>query len=425
MKLVAAMSLKIKNGLLPQFISALYKYGVGINQINLTQTDNRWDDYSIEITYTHKKELIRLLDSLNRSTENFRNITITSTLEDRIKGGLLRTFGKIELENINDIETSLLGGNRLIHEKIDAGLGKSYCGCFNSIGLFSGYRASRNSNISRLYGYYADSERDAVIISRFTGRNAFPCVIRYSSIEDFIKSIKAVEENFACIRLYKMDEEDLSFSTIADSLTRPLISFELDEEPLFYLSLIKKICSDHKIKPAETAVGIIGLSSSAIRLTALLNKTGFAKVLGYDGRERIMMSFETRRGLATTVENIVSNCDIIILNDEQGEFSLEDKMQAGQIYISRTVTEKLSSDLKKLKGLKDFIVTDENSTMALMSGLVNGIMMQEEKTYTDEMLLKLSDMVFRSMTEKYALPGIFGDFQEKMEQQIQRIKPAS
>src|SRR5208337_27312 len=141
MKLVAELSLKIRKGILPQFISTLYKYGIGINFIDLTESDEKWEDYSIEITYSIKKELIRLLDSLKKNSEYFKDISITSTLEDKIKGGLLVTTGKIVIENINDIDTALLGGNKLIHEKIDSGLGKSYCGSFNSIALVSGFKA--------------------------------------------------------------------------------------------------------------------------------------------------------------------------------------------------------------------------------------------------------------------------------------------
>lgn len=420
MKLIAVISLKMKAGLLPQFIASLYKYGVGINYINLTETDERWEDYSIEITYSVKKELIRLLDSLNKNTEFFRNISITSTLEDRIKGGLLKTSGKIDIEDINDIETALLGGSGLIHEKIDAGLGKSYCGCFNSVGLISGYRTSRSNSITQLHHYYADSERDAVIINRFTGRNAFPCVIRYSSIEDLMRSLKSVEENYACIRLMKTDEEELPYTSIIDSVSRPILSSELDEKPLFYLALIKKVCAVHKMKPEETAIGIIGLSGTLIRLTALLNRSGYAKVLGYDHRERIMMSFETRKGLATTVDNIISNCDIILLADEHGETAIEEKMQPGQVFISESPGEKSHEDLVRQKGLKDYIVTGEHCAVPLIPGMLNGILLREERSYSDEMLLRLGEFVSKNISDRYILPGLFSSFNETLESEVQR-----
>jgi hypothetical protein len=421
MKLIAVITLKMKAGILPQFIASLYKYGVGINYINLTETDEKWEDYSIEITYSVKKELIRLLDSLNKNTEYFRSISITSTLEDRIKGGLLKTSGKIDIENINDIETALLGGNRLIHEKIDAGLGKSYCGCFNSVGLISGHKTSRTNSITQLHHYYADSERDAVIINRFTGRNAFPCVIRYSSIEDLIRSLKSLEENFACIRLMKTDEEELPFSSIIDSVSRPIISSELDEKPLFYYSLIQKICAVHKMKSGETAIGIIGLSGALIRLAAILNKAGFAKVLGYDPRERIMMSFETRKGLATTVDNIISNCDIILLSDDHDENNIEEKMQPGQIFISENPAEKSPEDLVRHKGLKDYIVTGEHCAVSLIPGMLNGIFTREERFYSDEMLLKLGEFISKNINDKYMLPGLFSEFNENLESEVQRL----
>lgn len=421
MKLIAMLSLKIKNGLLPQFISSLYKCGISINFINLTDSDEKWEDYSIEITYSVKKELIRLLDSLNKNTEYFRNITITSTLEDRIKGGLLKTAGKIDIENINDIDMTLLGGSKLIHEKIDAGLGKNYCGCFNSVVLISGYKSSRNNTITNLHHYYVDSEKDAVIISRFTGRNAFPCVIKYSSVEDLIKSIKAIEENFSCIRISRTDEEELPILSIIESVSRPLLSSEYDEEPLFYFGLIRKICHDHKMKPEETAIGIIGLSIASIRLTTLLYKSGYMKVLGYDSRERVMMSFETQKGLATTIENITSNCDIILIMDEQNEADIMKMMRAGQIYISKHRMEKTSQEIIRQNGLKDFVIMDENVTIPLIPGMLNGLIMNDKKYYSDDMLIKLGELIAKKINEKNELEGVFSDLQEKIEHQMQII----
>jgi hypothetical protein len=40
------------------------------------------------------------------------------------------------------------------------------------------------------------------------------------------------------------------------------------------------------------------------------------KILGYDNKENIMMTFENSGGLATTIQNVISSCDICIITDE-------------------------------------------------------------------------------------------------------------
>ena len=201
MKLIASITLKMKKVVLPQFISTLYKHNIDINMINLTEADGKWESYTIEIIYLSKKDLARLVDTLKKNSEYFQDITVTSTLEDKIKGGILTTSGKIEIENINDVWTALIGSNKLIHEKIDAGLQKNHCASFKSIALISGIKIKNSASNNLYYHLYADSERDSVLISRFTGKNAFPIVIKYNSIEDMINTIKELKKTSAAFVL--------------------------------------------------------------------------------------------------------------------------------------------------------------------------------------------------------------------------------
>ena len=178
MKLISILAIKIKRSFLPQFIQSLYKHTCSINMINLTDSDEKWEDYSVEIIHSTRKDIARLIDYLKKNNEYFRDIAITSTIEDKIKGGLLVSCGKDILDNLNDFQTSLIGGSVLIHEKIDAGMASSFCGIFNSIALISGHKIKKDFSEAEIYHQYTDSERDAIIINRFAGKNGFPIIIK-------------------------------------------------------------------------------------------------------------------------------------------------------------------------------------------------------------------------------------------------------
>ncbi|PKL18376.1 MAG: hypothetical protein CVV49_06380 [Spirochaetae bacterium HGW-Spirochaetae-5] len=407
MRLIASVTLKMKKVILPQFISTLYKHNIDINMINLTESDGKWEDYSIEIIYSAKKDLIRLVDTLKKNGEYFQNITITSTLEDKIKGGVLTISSKVEIENINDISTSLIGGNKLIHEKIDSGLQSSYCASFNSIALISGIKITNSGDNSRYYHLYADSERDSVLIGRFTGKNSFPLVIKYNSIEDMIKTIKGIEENFCCLRIMNNDEDDYLLSNIIDTVSKPLIFKELDENPVHYLAVINAIIHKYSIVPGDTSVGIIGLNNSTVKLTALLVKSGFMKVLGHDTNERQMMSFENRKGLATTIENVISNSDIIMIMDEKITYDYITGFKAGQVVITGITSDMGDAAALKDKGVRDFIRIEETDTLSLLPAMINAIIISGERHFSDDMLTKIAGLISNHMQNKYDLPGLF------------------
>jgi hypothetical protein len=422
MKLIASVTIKMKKVILPQFISTLYKHNIDINMINLTETDGRWEDYTIEIIYSSKKDLIRLVDTLRKNSEYFQDITVTSTLEDKIKGGVLTTSSKIEIENINDVWTALIGGNKLIHEKIDAGLQKNYCANFNSVALISGIKITNSGNGNLYYHLYADSERDAVLIGKFAGKNACPLVIKYNSIEDMIKTIKGLEENFCCLRIMNNDDDDYLLTNIIDAVSKPLIFRELDELPIHYLAVINTILRNHSIVTRDTTFGIIGLNNSTIRLTSLLAKSGFMKVLGHDGNERQMMSFENKKGLATTVENVISNSDILMIMDEKISHDYINSFRAGQVIISGITSEIGDNASLKEKGVREYIKIEETDTLSLLPALINAIIISSKRCFSDEMLLSIAELISTKMQKRYDLPGLFSDISTEIEAFITKEK---
>ena len=423
MKLIASVTLKMKKVILPQFISTLYKHNIDINMINLTESDGKWEDYNIEIIYSSKKDLVKLVDTLNKNSEYFQNITVTSTLEDKIRGGVLTTSSKIEIENINDVWTALIGGNKLIHEKINSGLQKNYCASFNSVALISGVKITNSgTNNNFYYHLYADSERDSVLIGKFSGRNAFPLVIRYNSIEDMIKTIKGIEENFCCLRIMNNDEDDYLLANIIDAVSKPLIFKELDENPVHYLAVINTLIRNHSITPNDTSVGIIGLNNSTIRLTSLLVKSGYMKVLGHDSNERQMMSFENKKGLATTIDNVISNSDILMIMDEKISHDYINSFRAGQVIISGISTEIGDPAILKDKGVRDFIKIEETETLSLLPAMINAIIISSKRYFSEEMLINIADLISNKMEKKYDLPGLYSNISNEIENLITKEK---
>lgn len=415
MKLIASITLKMKKVILPQFISTLYKHNFDINMINLTSSDGKWENYNIEIVYSSKKDLMKIIEALRKNNDFFQDIVITSTLEDKIREGVLKTTSKIDIDNINDVWTALFGGNKLIHEKIEAGLQKNYCACFNSVALISGLKNSASPNADNYYHLYTDAERDSVLISKFTDMNAYPVIVKYNTIEDMIRTINNIEDNFCCLRIMNNDEEEYLFSNIIDVVTKPVIFKELDENTLHYLCLINSAVRNHNIIVSDTSIGIIGLNSSTIRLTSLLVKAGFMKVLGHDINERQMMSFENKRGLATTIENVISNSDILLIMDENISYDYIKNFKAGQIIFSAIGLEAGDPDLFKNKGIRDLVKIEDTDSLSLMPALINSIRVSSKKYLTDELLIDIGRLISMQMEKKYELPGFYSAFNRDIE----------
>jgi hypothetical protein len=215
-------------------------------------------------------------------------------------------------------------------------------------------------------------------------------------------------------------EDNLFRNTIIDSLRKPVIFRELDELPLYLMTLITKLCKKHRYKPEETSVGILGLNQGMIRLTGLLCSAGYLKVLGHDNRERTMMSFETQGGLATTVENVADNGDILLVTDDQ---LLRDNLQSlnpGCTVITGFCSETIDASLFSERGIKEVIQFRPADMLTLIPPMVNGITSGEQKFFSDELILKISTSAAREIGDSYRFPGFFSEISGKIESAITR-----
>jgi hypothetical protein len=319
------------------------------------------------------------------------------------------------VESISDLNTSVLGAADLIHEKIKNEDGVRYTGISRSVCLLAGIRADEEGGRVHLLHEYASAERDAVIINKFSGLNGYPLAIRYDHPEDIITVMKKIERNYSAIRIQRIDDASLMlYELIFSDLTVPVVSMEHDDIPLILLTYIIRIMMKYRLKAEETTVGFIGIDLSAIRLTRVLDKIGFRRILGYDHGETAMLALENQGGLATTDENIFGNADITVLlknNFDHDEYS---KIRPGQFVISFMEEEIPDIEAVSGKGIREFIKRDVTQLSAVIPGILRGVIDANIGNISDARLVEYAKKLVGFLSETFEFPHLFGDIHEKI-----------
>ena len=153
----------------------------------------------------------------------------------------------MKVENLFDYETKVTGATNLILERIKKRDDRNlYSGISINVGLFCGIRKDSDS-INNLLRHHALQEKDSTIINRFCGLNAYPIVIRFNQVEDFIKTLQGIELTFSAIRItYIEDIQDTTlYMQIFNDISLPLLSQYYDEIPLYILITILL----HRLEP--------------------------------------------------------------------------------------------------------------------------------------------------------------------------------
>ncbi len=422
MRLLSIINIRIRNGYLPHLTNEIYKRGCEIRRSALLEDTGTYDIFQFEIFYSNKEKFKGLLDKITKHEDNFQIISFENDHEEEITGGLLDVTGKIPIESQIDYEMKVLGLSDLALDFINNNEDNiKYTGISKNIGLVSGFKDDNDSKNGLLKSYVL-KERDSIIINKFAGLNAFPFIIKFSDVYDFIKTLQRIESTFSALRICDIEEVDDTsvYEQLYSESSLPITTQSYDELPLYILTVINYLIEKYELKMDSMNIGFIGLNISTLRLTNLILKVGFYRVLGCDKNVKFMHAFEKEGGLATSEENIFKNSDIIILfkNDfNKNEFN---NIGSGQTLISLIDEELDTADLKD-KGVKEIIHNRYMDLSILFPGILKGLIGTGLKRLEDDMLINLSKKILATKPLDNILPNVFSNVHDTIIEFIQEL----
>ncbi|MFC1671217.1 hypothetical protein ACFL20_12570 [Spirochaetota bacterium] len=415
MRFISNIEISLKKGFFPHFINELYKNDCEIHNVNMIDDDGISEKFSVEVVYPNIKNFKEFVNNINSSQENYKVTSVVDFQDEKIKGGLLKVSGKMQLDSMRDFRIDVLGALDLIYERIKSRDGVKYTGISNNIGLVGGIETKDEENNDHILRVYCDIEKDSIIINKFSGYNGIPVLFSYVNQEDFIKSLKSIEKTFSAIKIEHLDSNDISlYEQINSELNIPVVSHELDDIPIYILTLLLRIIKNAKLSLNDTTVGFLGIDTSVLRITRLLMGIGCRRVLGNDFNENLMLSFESQSGLATTVENILSNADVVLLFKDYLEDEDYDKIRPGQYYISLLKNDKLDKGKIKKRGVRKIIREEDIDISILSPGLLKGVIEGDLKFIDDMKIINFAGKLEKLLSLSYTFPDMYSDIHNKL-----------
>lgn len=413
MKLVSELKISLKKGLLPYLIDEAQKNACRINKSLFVEESDGVETYDLEIIYTDRALYKAFLEYLGASSGRYEIISSKGRHDDLIKGGLLVTASKIPIVTLDDFDTAVKGSSLLIQEKIAEGLGDGYTGISKAVAMVGAKKILRESDPDGLLSIYSRLEIDSIILSRFSGYNAFPLVFEYTQTEDLVKIITRLKVNFRAVRFGVIEDPNIfPYTSVFEEIGIPVISMEYDEIPFLTLSLLLSLFLTHGIFTNETNVGILGLTPGSLRLTKLLIGVGCQRVLGFDHNEGMMMNFENSKGMATTTDNIFNNSDVTVVFKKCFDISDLPKMRPGQYVLSFVELNENEKRIMKDRGVREIISVDLSALSSIFPGAVNGIIDSGIQFLDDEKIIEASRKLSRLVRPEYILPDVISGVHE-------------
>ena len=413
MRLISEIVVVVRGRGFPSLIDELYKRECALVALRHEEDAVEGARYTMRVASPLQRRFEEFVSALESARDKYRILSVKNILEDRVRGGLLDVAGRESIETMSDFNTAVLGAADFVRERIRSGEGDPFVGTSRSVALVSGVRFSDEA--WRLREEYVMAERDAVILNRFAGMNGFPLAIRFDHPEDVIRTLKAVEGGFSAIRIIGIAEAAfMLYELIHSEIETPVLSLEHDDLPLYLMAMLIRIMMKYRLRAEETTVGFIGIGVSVVRLSRVLEKSGFRKILGFDQAEKAMLDLENHGGLATTVENIFSNADITVIMKGGIDPQEYRTIRPGQFVVSLLGDQEPEDDLVAGKGVREFIRGDLDRLAAIFPGLVRGAVEGGVRSLSDGKLVECAKKLAGWMSDSFEPPHLFGDIHERL-----------
>jgi len=425
--MINELTVVIKKRSFPGFVDELCKRDCEILDLQHIEENGDGSLYTMRVASSTLKRFEEFITIIGSAGDRFRVIAVKNMVEERAAGGLIRVTGTMPVENSSDFGTAVLGAADFIREKIAKDDGMRFTSVSRNVGLACGVGAADEAGKTRLLSRYVLAERDAVILNRFAGLNGIPLAIRFDNPEDVVKVLRRTECGFSAFRIMGVDDSTIMlYELIYGELSIPAVSLELDDIPLLLLTMIIKIMMKYRLKADEVTVGFVGVDLSAVRLTRVLDRIGFRRVLGYDHGEKTLLALENQGGLATTAENIFGNADITLLLKNDFDYDEYRNIRPGQFVISLLGEDGPESDTVSGKGVREFITPGDNEMASIFPGIMRGVIESGTRTITDAKLVECAKKLVGLLSDAFEFPPLFGDVHEKVRAIIaaEPVKPA-
>ncbi|MBN1531128.1 MAG: hypothetical protein JXA20_00560 [Spirochaetes bacterium] len=422
MKLVSEIQVTLHSGDLPDLLGVALRSDLQVHSLRLVREERQRSLYQIQMVYESKERFSGFLDMARGSGDKFSIDSVVDLLEEQTIGGLLTVSSKLPIESYDDFEIRLLGATELILEKIREGNGLRHSGISKNVAVISGFRFDNDIKINTILEAYARAEEDSVIINMFTGLNAYPLIVNFDHEEDLIKTIQRVESTFSAVKLNHLEGIDTGFyDQMLSDVTVPVLSVMYDDIPLCVMTVFSRLIVNHRLKTKDITVGFIGVDLSVMRLTRILMKADYYRVLGNDVNERVLLSFEKNGGLATTNENILINADIIVLMKDMVSPEEMKKIRPGVMLVSFLPDEAVNPKVLADRGVREYILCGRKDVAALSPGMIKGALDSGLPQISDSHLVSLSRKIGALLSDTVEFPEIFSDVHERIAEIIKKM----
>ena len=263
-------------------------------------------------------------------------------------------------------------------------------------------------------------EGKAMLMETLVGLSGMPILLNTKDPEQMIQAIAAIAPTFAAIQL-----EDISAprcfeveERLQAMLDIPVMHDDQHGTAVVSIAALKVIAKRANVDIGKVVIGQLGLGAAGNAIAKMLMRLTGNPVLGTDLNETCMARFERDGGKRSTLEEIMSECQIVVATTGVPNLIKPNMIHKGQIILALS-NPKPEIDPQEAMERGAIFSADGKSVNNVLGfpGIFRGAVDSRAPRITDEMLIAAAEVLVRETPSGELMPN---PLDKKVHRQVAR-----
>ena len=251
-------------------------------------------------------------------------------------------------------------------------------------------------------------EGKAMLMETLVGLSGMPILLNTKDTEQIISAIATIAPTFAAIQL-----EDISAPRCFDVEERlqamldiPVMHDDQHGTAVVTTAALQVIARNSGVDVGKAVIGQIGLGAAGNAIGKMLMRLTGNRVLGADPSESAMARFERDGGKRSTLEEIMSECEIVIATTGSPNLIKPEMIHKGQVILALS-NPKPEIDPEEALARGAIFAADGKSVNNVLGfpGIFRGAVDSRAPRITHEMLIAAVDVLVRMTPSGELMPN--------------------
>lgn len=333
-------SLRIKTrrkfGNLGLLTSALGDAGASIGEITTLKIGHSFTQREFQLALEDEDHVRVVVEAVNSLADSEVTDVLNRVLEVH-EGGKIATVSRVPLTGFSPLQTAIGPGVAEIVKLIDDDprLADRYTSVSRTVALITDGTGLQGVGRVRSRAMLPVFEAKACLLAELGGLNSLPLVLDAPSEEELLAAVQAVAPSCGAILLDAVTGARAQrVSKKLEDLGIPILHDDADGPAVGALACVINACLRAGKDIHAVRIGQIGLGTAGAAIASLVMRFTGRPVLGDDVHPASVGRHVANGGQASSLDEIMSTCDVVIANTGHANVIPANKVREGQAILA-------------------------------------------------------------------------------------------